>query len=70
MYKAKVMKKLQRAVQSTAYPFDYNKNNPMQDFNSWAFWVRFKVSEIDKSTYYEKLDQVLTEAKIISSEKR
>jgi len=70
MYKAKVMKKPQRAVQSTAYPFDYNKNNPMENFNSWAFWLSFKVSEIDKSNYYETLEQMLTQAKIISIQKR
>jgi hypothetical protein len=39
-------------IKSTVYPFDYNKNNPMEGFNDWALYIR---SQLENQTQPDKL---------------
>jgi len=36
------------SVKSTVYPFDYNKNNPLndEDFNNWTYYISKEVSKV------------------------
>ena len=53
------MPKVAPGVSKTIYPFDYNKNNPMEGFNSWTLYIKSQLQEISPT------DQVLLEAKKI-----
>jgi hypothetical protein len=39
-------------IKSTVYPFEYNKNNPMQGFNDWALYIK---AELEDQPQPEKL---------------
>lgn len=63
-----------RSVAKTVYPMDYNRNNPMPDFNEWAKYIRAQVhgqvfEKEEDSWEFNNLrsgmDRVLLEAKQI-----
>ena len=37
--------KVAKGISKSYFPFDYNKNNPMQGFNNWALHIRNELSE-------------------------
>jgi hypothetical protein len=46
-------------IKSTVYPFDYNKNNPMEGFNDWALYIRAQLEDQPQA------DKLVIEAKKI-----
>jgi hypothetical protein len=50
-------------IKSTVYPFEYNKNNPMEGFNDWALHIK---SELEDQPQPDKL---VIEAKKILTRK-
>ncbi|GEM67598.1 hypothetical protein SMI01S_12040 [Sphingobacterium mizutaii NBRC 14946 = DSM 11724] len=36
------MRKVAPGVIRSVYPFDYNKNNPMEGFNEWSEYIRIQ----------------------------
>ena len=50
-------------IRSTVYPFDYNKNNPMEGFDSWNRYIRIenmKASGINKKLRRAMLKKMLS----------
>ena len=41
-------------VKSTEYPFDYNKNNPMEGFNNWARYIHIENNKLLNSAPSKK----------------
>jgi hypothetical protein len=46
-------------IKSTVYPFEYNKNNPMQGFNDWALYIKAELEDQPQP------DKLIIEAKKI-----
>jgi hypothetical protein len=53
------MPKIAPGISKTVYPFDYNKNNPMEGFNDWTIHVKNQLQ------YTSPFELCLLEAKKI-----